>query len=107
MKCTTTGPKTWTLRQRVGNPTFLSLPLPFLTLLFMPLNQAVMKTQRTAAGSRFRPACNQLLHAGRRRVSRAPTSVHASEAASSCVSGGAGRSRGTGRRGCALRGLFG
>jgi len=99
--------KTWTLTQRVGNPSFLSLPLSFSASLLVPLNWAGVKTQSTAAGARCRAACNQLLHAGRRRVARAPTSVRASAAAASCVRGGSGGRRGSGWRGRTLRGLFG
>jgi len=99
--------KMWTLTQRNGNPSFLSLSLSLSAVLLVPLNRAGVKTERTAAGARCPAACNQLLHAGRRRVARAPTSVRASAAAASCVSGGTRGRRGSGWRGRALRGLFG
>ena len=99
--------KTWTLTQRDGNPSFLSLSLSSSALLLVQLNLAGVKTQRTAAGARYRAACNHLLHAGRRRVSRVATSVRASAAAASCVRRGRGGRRGSGWRGRALRGLFG
>jgi len=99
--------KMWTLTQRDGDPSFLSLLLSFSAFLLVPLNRAGVKTQRTAAGARCRAACNQLLHAGRRRVARAPTGVRASAAAASCVRGGTGGRRGFGWRGRALRGPFG
>jgi len=99
--------KMWTLTQRDGNPSFLSLLLSFSAFLLVPLTRAGVKAQRTAAGARCRAACNQLLHAGRRRVARAPTGVRASAVAASCVRGGTRARRGFGWRGLALRGLFG
>jgi len=99
--------KTWTLTQRVGNPSFLSLPVSFSVFLLVPVNREGVKTQRTVVGDRCRAARNQLLHAGRRRVACAPASLRASAAAASCVRGGNGGSLGFRWRGRALRGLFG
>jgi len=91
--------KTWTLTQRVGNPSFLSLPVSFSAFLLVPVNRAGVKTQMRAVGARCRAACNQLLHAGRRRAARAPASLRASAAAASCESGGIKSWRGSCWRG--------
>ena len=37
--------KTWTLTQRVGNPSFLSLPVSFSAFLLVPLNREGVNTQ--------------------------------------------------------------